>query len=388
MFTLPFEYAVRNLGRAPRRLIGGLLGSFLLVLLALGAGGFMRGMSADLAGGGSEFNVIILGAGSEESIERSEISAAVPGTLAAAVSGLKAQPGAAYVSPEVHVALAVSTAPDTASRHQAVFRAMTPAAFLVHPQVRITAGRAPQPGREELLVGELAHARLGLPPEQLAIGRKLYLDGRAWTIVGRFAAPGTVMNAELWTDLNDLMIATKRVTISCVIVTLDQAEFADVDAFCKQRLDLELTALRESEYYARLRAFYGPIRALVLVTAALAGLGGLFGGLNTMYAALAARVRELATLRTLGFSQPAIVLSLMQESLITASAGALLAIVIGLALLDGVAVRISMGAFGLRIDAPVVAISLALGLLLGIIGVLPPAWRCLRLPIPSALRAA
>ena len=111
MRLLPLEYAVRNLGRSPTRLGLSLCGSMLVVLLVLAAGGFVSGMSGALSAAGGEHNVIVLGAGSEESVERSEIPASVPGVLAASLAGIASQAGVAFVSPEVHVMLPAGLAP-------------------------------------------------------------------------------------------------------------------------------------------------------------------------------------------------------------------------------------------------------------------------------------
>ena len=127
---------------------------------------------------------------------------------------------------------------------------------------------------------------------------------------------------------------------------------------------------------------------MVWVTAALMATGGLFGGLNTMYAAFASRVRELGALQAIGFSRLAVVVSLVQESVLATAAGALAAAAAALLLLDGLAVRFSMGAFGLVVDTPVLAAGLAAGVFLGVIGALPPAWRALKMPITEALKAA
>jgi putative ABC transport system permease protein len=195
------------------------------------------------------------------------------------------------------------------------------------------------------------------------------------------------MESEVWVPLSDLQIAAKRDNLSCVIVTLDNAEFEDVDAFAKTRLDLELVAMRETSYYSKLQGFFRPIQAMVWITAVLIATGGLFGGLNTMYAAFASRVREMGSLQAIGYSRLAIVVSLVQESLLASAAGALVAAAIAVAVLDGITVRFSMGVFGLLIDSSVLLVGLGAGLVLGIIGALPPAWRCLRLPINDALKA-
>lgn len=388
MRLLPFDYAVRNLGRSPSRLVGTLVSAVLVVLLILAGGGFVRGMEKSMAGSARPENVLIVAAGSEESIERSEISASVAGQVLATVDGIRQQAGVPYVSPEIHMATVLRPAKDSPQELQAVLRGVTSAAFLVHPQVKITEGRAPRDGQDELLVGELASARMGISDSLLKVGNALWFDNRPWTIVGRFSAPGTVKHAEIWLPLQNLLVANKRKTVSCVVVTLDKAEFADIDAFCKQRLDLELVPIREADYYAKLNKFYTPVRAMVWVTAALIGLGGLLGGVTASYGAYISRIRELGTLQTLGYSRLAIVISMVQESVLIAASGAIIASLIGLALLNNVSVRFSMGAFSLTIDAPVLAAGLALGFVFGIVGALAPAWRCLRLPIRDALYTA
>jgi putative ABC transport system permease protein len=105
-----------------------------------------------------------------------------------------------------------------------------------------------------------------------------------------------------------------------------------------------------------------------------------------MYAAFASRVRELGVLQVLGFTRAAIVASLLQESIIAAMAGALVAVAVAIAALDGIAINFSMGTFGIRIDERVVAIGLGAGLLVGVAGCVIPAVRCLRLPLPAALK--
>lgn len=389
MTLLPFDYAVRNLGRSRARLFLSLFGSAMVVLLVLAAAAFVRGMSLSLRSSGEPNNVILLGTGSEDSIERSEIEASVASVLNASVPGIRSRDGVPYASAEVHVQLPVRTNADVEKGTLVLFRGVTLAAMLVHPSVQIVEGRFPRSGHDELLIGANASTKLGVSASDLALGRTLLIDARQWTIVGRFVAPGTVYEAEIWAPLVDLKEATKRLTDSCVIVTLDPtiAELADVAAFTRTRVDLELSAMSETEYYSRLADFFAPIRAVTWITAGLIALGGLFGGLNTMYAAFASRVREIGTLQSLGFQRAAIIISLIQESVLATSAGSLLAAAVGFLVLDGAAVRFSMGVFGLTVDAQVLGIGLASGVLLGFVGALPPAIRCLNMPIPIALRA-
>jgi putative ABC transport system permease protein len=424
MKLLPFEYAVRNLGRSRRRLVLTVAGAALVLLLLLVAAGFVRGFSRSMAATGGAHNVILLGAGSEDSVERSEVGAGVAGVVSASLPGIRTRAGVPFVSPEVHVMLPVggvesapervwrdrvtasadapfahaASAPpshaDDAERGRQVYvRGVTPAATLVHDSVALIEGRWPRTAADEILIGRLAPAVIGTP--RVHLGERIRIDGRDWTVVGRFAAPGTAVESEVWMPLQDLLAATRRDTLSCVVVTLEPydeatgegAEFADVDAFVRMRPDLELAALPEREYYRRLSAFFGPIRTVTMVTAGLIALAGLLGGLNTTYAAFAARIREMGTLQALGFARTALAISLVQESTLATAAGGLIACAAGALLIDGLAVRFSMGAFGLVIDGPVVAAGLLAGLALGVIGSLPPAIRCLRPSIPEALKA-
>lgn len=383
---LPWDYGVRNLGRSPLRTALGVAGAGLVVLLVLAAAAFVRGMGRGLTGAGDPRNVVLLGAGSEESAERSEIGASAAAIVASSLPGLAHDAGVPLASPEIHTALAVRLRAGDADTHYANFRGVTEVAFSVHRGVTIVEGRAP--GAGELLVGRLAAARMGVADADLAVGATLLLDGAAWTIAGRMDAPGSVIDAEVWCRLEDLRVATRRDTYSCVVATLAaDADVSDVETFTRVRTDLEMTAIRETEYYGRLLDFYAPVRAMVWATAGLVALGAFLGGLNTAYASYAARIREFATLQAIGYPRRAIVVALLQESVVQAAAGGIGAAALGLVLLDGRAVRISMGAFGLVVDAPVVATALAAALLMGVVGTFPPALRCLRRPVAEALRA-
>ena len=207
-------------------------------------------------------------------------------------------------------------------------------------------------------------------------------------VSGVFAAPGTVMESEVWAALGDLHMLAQRQTVSCVVLRMDDAaNFPDADLFAQQRLDLELTALRESDYYAALSSFFKPLRVMTWITAGLIAAGAVFGGFNTLYAAFASRIRELATLQAIGYGRGAIFLSLVQESLIACLAGTLVASAVALFLLDGRTIPFSIGAFTVSVTPQVALAGLVTGILLGILGAVPPAIRCLRPPLPKALRS-
>jgi len=381
---LPFSYASRNLLRDIPRFLQKVGGSAMVVFLVFAAGSFNRGMDAVLSASGSERNVILLGAGSEESVERSEIKVQAETLAAAGVSGLERRLESPSVSGEVHFMGQVSA--ESGAPAQALLRGITPSAFEVHRKVRLVEGRFPRSG--EVLVGRLAHQVLGVDPAALRPGARLSFEEQTFTVVGVLEAPGTVMESEIWMDRGDLMTLTQRETISCVVVRLESPEdFRYADLFSKQRLDLELTAIRESEYYEKLSAFFGPIRAMTWLTAGLIAAGAVFGGFNMLYAAFASRIRELATLQAIGYTRTAIFVSLVQESLLSTLTGTLCAAFAAVYLLEGRTVYFSIGTFSLQLDAPVVLAGLCTGLLLGLLGAIPPAIRCLGAPLPSALRS-
>jgi len=387
MRLLPFDYAVRNLGRSPRRLAAILVGNTLVVVLILTAAAFVEGMRSSLTIPNDSQNIIVLATGSEESIERSEISPAIPGILSASLPGIHTVSGIPFVSPEILSALILFDKKDSKQELRGIVRGVAAGAFLVHERVELIEGRAPRSAANEMIAGSLAEEKLGLPASALALGKSLWFEDEEWTVVGRFQAQGTVMDAELWIPLTDLQVATKRKGLSCVVIRLGSAEFADVDAFTKTRLDLELSAIRESDYYVSLLRFYKPIQIMIWITAILIALAGILGGLNTLYSAFAARVREIGMLQSLGFSRRAIVLSLIHEALLAAAVSVLLAILLAKVLLEGFAISYSMGVFQLTLNNAVLATGCAAGLLLGVLGALPPAWRCLRKGIPEALKS-
>lgn len=255
---LPFSYAVRNLYRDRMRLAQTLGGGALVVFLVMGAHALNAGMRDTLRASGSPANLLILGKGSEESMQRSEISERAAGITEASIAGLHAPLGERAVSPQI-VHMANFNLAD-GRRIRGLVRGVTAKALLAHPDVALIEGRFPGPG--EILAGRLAWKRFGVAEADFRTGVVLHLDGAPLTVSGVFAAPGSVLESELWMHLNDLRTLAQRETLSAIVVRLDDGDPADVHLFTKQRLDLELTAVSEPDYYARLAAFYAPVRAM------------------------------------------------------------------------------------------------------------------------------
>ncbi|MGJ8655781.1 MAG: ABC transporter permease [Akkermansiaceae bacterium] len=382
---LPFSYALRNLFRDPTRLLQTVGGSAIVVLLLIAAVAMNQGMDSVLSASGSPRNIILLGKGSEESLERSEVSLDAE-SAASTISGIESKLGVSAISGEITYQAPITIGQGSSSTTEpAILRGVLEKALLVHTTVRLLDGTFPGPG--EVMVGDLTHRKLGVDKADLAVGKALYFGDTPMRISGRFTAPGTVLESEIWFDRNDLASLTQRDSLSSIIIRLETTDTADVELFTFQRNDLELAAIREDHYYDKLSIFYKPIQIMTWVTAALVGAGAVFGGLNTLYAAFASRIKEMATLQSIGFSRTALFTSLIQESLLATLTGTLLAFLLAFFLLDGRTIPFSVGTFTLTMTPSVIITGLITGIALGSIGTLPPAIRCLLPSLPKALRS-
>ncbi len=382
---LPWDYGVRNLFRRPSRSALTLAGLSIVVLLVLVVVGFIRGLESSLAATGQPNVVLVYSMSSGADIENSAVPARTPALLSASIAGVRQQHGVKYVSPELYLGTRIKTK-DQEKGGLGLVRGVTTAAPLVRQQVQIIEGTWPGPG--EVLVGRLANSKLGCDNESLGIGQTVEFDDHHWKISGLFTANGAAFESELWCPLDDLQAALKRQDLSLVAVTMSSGEAAaDVDMFCRERIDLELKAVSEIAYYADLQKHYRPVRMLGWVVVCLVAGSGVFAGLNTMYGAVVGRVRELATLQAMGFRRRAILLTLIQEATLLSCSGALVACLLGLLFVNGTAVRFTMGAFMLRVDSVGILIACATSAALGIIGAIPPAAKAMRLPVVEAIKA-
>jgi ABC-type lipoprotein release transport system permease subunit len=357
----------------------------LVVLLVFVVVGFIRGLETSLTVSGDPRVVLVHTLGTAENLESSSVPGRTADLLAASLPAVHKRYGASYSSPELYFGTRILLDGDV-KQSLGLVRGVTPSSLLVRRNVQLLEGRWPGPG--EALVGRLAATKLGSEADRLAVGRTIEFEGRSWRVCGTFAAVGSALESEIWCPLDELQQATKRTDLTMEAIALGpDGSFADVDEFCKERLDLELQATPETEYYEALHRHYRPVLMLAWLVVALLAGAGIFAGLNTMYGAVVGRVRELATLQTLGFVRRAVALSLVQEGTLLAATASLIAAFIALAVLNGVAVRFTMGAFTLRIDGLAIAIGCGTGLLLGMIGSLPPAIRAMRLPLAEGLKA-
>ena len=382
---LPWEYGIRNLFRRPLRSGLTLLALTTVTLMVLVVVGFVRGLERSLAVSGDPRTVIVFSLGMGENLEYSSIPMGTTDLLAASTQGIQERYGRKYASPELYLGTKVRLSQDS-PESLGLVRGLLPAALLVHRQVEIISGQWPQAG--EVLVGRLAATKLGIAKQQLAVGSTLWFEGRSWRVCGTFSAGCGTFESELWCRLDDLQQTLNRQDLSLVAMTLGPTgDFQDLNLFCKERIDLELQAIRQTDYFATLRKDYAPVRWLAWLVVSLIAGAGVFVGLNTMYGSVVGRIRELATLQTIGFSRRAAILSVVQEGTILAMTGALIASVIAYGLANGAAVRFTMGAFELQIDSLTLLIGNGIALCLGAGGALPPAMKIFRLSVVDGLKA-
>jgi putative ABC transport system permease protein len=382
---LPWEYATRNLFRRPLRTFLTFLGLATVILMVFVVVGFIRGLEKSLAVTGNAETAVVFGLGMGENLEYSSIEMSSGDVIAASVEGIQERYGQKYVSPELYLGTEM-TVQGSDQPEMGLVRGVTQSAILVRQQVELESGHWPKSG--EVIVGRMAATKLGATTGDLAIGNTLRFEGRDWRISGTFTAGGAAFESEVWCRLDDLQQALKRQDLSLVAVTIAPGtDFSNLELFCIERLDLELQTMPELEYYATLQKDYGPVRMLAWLVVLLVSGAGVFAGLNTMYGSIVGRIRELAALQTIGFARRALLISMIQEGLILAAAASLLAAAAAFLFVNNAAVRFTMGAFSLRIDEVALLIGCGVGLLLGVLGAVPPAIRALRMPIVDGLKA-
>ncbi|HXV39343.1 MAG TPA: ABC transporter permease [Steroidobacteraceae bacterium] len=269
-------------------------------------------------------------------------------------------------------------------------RGVESAAFALRPQLRIVEGRAFQPGLRELVVGRGVAAQF----EGAGIGETLRMRGSDWSVVGIFES-GDANESEIWADVEVAQTTFNRRGYSSVRLALDGAaglQTVKDGLAADPRVNVDVET--EQQYYSgQTRQFRATIGILAGVVTAIMALGATFAALNTMYAAVGARTREIATLRALGFGGGPVVLSVMIESLLLALAGGIAGALLAFALFNNMAVS-TLGAnftqvvFRFSVTPELVQRGLIIALAIGMIGGLLPALRAARLPVTTALRAA
>ena len=267
-------------------------------------------------------------------------------------------------------------------------RGVEPAAFVLRPNLKIVAGRTFTPGLRELIAGEGVIRQF----QGAEIGKVIRMRGSEWTVVGTFAS-GDAHDSEMWTDINVARSTFGRIGSSSVLAALDGPDgLARLKAAVAAEPRLTMDVLREQDYFnGQTRQFRATIGILAGVVIVIMGLGAAFAALNSMYAAVAARGKEIATLRAIGFRGLPVVVSVMIEALLLALAGAVLGALIAYVLFNNVSVAtlgqsFTQVVFNFKVTPELVARGLIIALLIGLIGGFLPAIRAARQPVTTSLR--
>jgi putative ABC transport system permease protein len=379
---------VRTLGQRRGSALSTIVGVAGVVAVLVALLSIAEGFRYTMAATGTPDSVLVLGLGSDSEMmsgvaqEEAKIVAEAPG-VARTAAGPRA-------SAELFVIVDVPRR-STGTDANVPFRGVQPAAFDVRKDFKIIAGRRFQPGTNEVIVGKAAAEEFA----GLDLGSRLHWGQNEWTVVGIFTDGGSLSESEVWTDVKVLQPAYRRGnTFQSVHARLESP--GSFDAF-KDALTtdprVQVRVVRESEFYAgQSEALTTMIRWLGGIIAVLMALGAIFGALNTMYNAVAARTREIATLRALGFGRSPVVLSVLAESLLLAVIGAVLGSAVAYLGFNGFRTAtlnwqsFSQVAFAFKVTSGLLVMGSILALAIGLIGGLLPAIRAARLPVATALR--
>jgi putative ABC transport system permease protein len=270
-------------------------------------------------------------------------------------------------------------------------RGVSPAVLQVREEVRIVEGRMFQQGRNEIIVGRAAQRQF----TGLDVGSNVRWGENTWTVVGVFEANGAASESELWCDVRVLQPAYRRGnSYNSMYVKLTSADaFQSLKDTLTTDPRLNVMVVRENDYFSEQGVvLQSIIRTIGFGIALLMGLGAIFGAVNTMYTAVAARTREIATLRALGFGSSPVVVSVLVEAVLLSLVGGLLGGALAWAAFDGYQTAtmnwqsFSQVAFAFRVTPSLLARGMLYAILMGLIGGLMPAIRAARMPVVTALR--
>jgi putative ABC transport system permease protein len=269
-------------------------------------------------------------------------------------------------------------------------RGVEPAAFALRPQLRIVEGRTFGAGLRELIVGQGVARQY----ESARLGSTVRMRGSDWTVVGVFES-GDAYESEFWADIDVAQSTFNRQGYSSVRLEFaGRAELQSIKDALSADPRVNVDVETEQQYFSgQTEQFRRTIGALAGVVTAIMALGAMFAALNTMYAAVGARAREIATLRAIGFRGLPVVVSIMLESLILALAGGLLGALAAYVLFNNMAVstlgsNFTQVVFRFAVTPALVVNGLVIAVAIGMVGGFLPALRAARQPVTTALRAA
>lgn len=362
--------------------IAGVVG-VLVAMLAMG-----EGFKATLDKTGSDDTAIVLRGGSQA--ETNSVITRDQAPLISSLPGIrKGANGKPLLSAELSQVVNLPSKSDGTDAN-AQFRGVGPEAWEVRENLRIVQGRKFGTGLREIVVGKGAASQF----RGLQVGKPLRLGNQDWTVVGMFES-GDAHDSELWGDAETLASTYNRSAYQSITVKTEGKDGfkqlkAAVDGDPRLKLDVETTA----SYYAKQSGQLSKLISILgTVIGSIMAIGAVFGALNTMYAAVAGRAREIATMRAIGFRGVPVVLAVMLETMLLALAGGLLGGLIAWLIFNGYSVstlgnNFSQVVFQFKVSPELLWTGLKWALGIGLVGGLFPALRAARLPVTTALRAA
>ena len=360
--------------------IAGVVG-VLVALLAMG-----EGLQATLNSGGRNDTAIVLRGGSvsesQSVLVRDDVDA-----IEQAAGVARDASGKPMASAELVVAanLPLRNSQDEAA---AQLRGVDASAWALRPDLKILEGRKFTPGMRELVVGEAARRQFA----GLDVGKEIKLGTQVWKVVGVFQSDGA-WNSELWSDRQTVASAYRRGnSAESVLVKLTSpSAFGKFKATLAADPRLKVEASTTHDYFAKQSEGLSKIiRVVGLTVGIIMAIGALFGALNCMFAAVASRAREIATLRAIGFRGTPVVVSVMLETMLLALAGGVLGALIVWLIFNGYHASTLSGftqlMFQFKVGPDLIWTGLKWALAIGFVGGLFPAVRAARLPVTTALR--
>ena len=385
--AIPLKYNLRNLAvRRTTTLMTAfsitLTVTVFVVLMALA-----RGLETSLSATGHPLNLLVMRDGSQSetqsSVQRDSLQ------VIRYLEGIaKNEKGEPWVSPELIVLINLPRR-GQAQGSNVTIRGLTPAGFSLRPEFKLVEGRQFRSGLREVIVSKKVSDRF----QNCGLGDKVKFAKGYWTVVGIFEVGNTAYASEIWTDPEDLGQDFDRDAYSSVF--LRAVDSSTLNRLKQQLADdrrLHLKAQTEVEYYQKQTSSAAPIKALGIFIAGLMAIGASFASMNTMYAAVARRTKEIGALRVLGFSRGSILLSFVIESVLIALVGGAIGCLLALPV-NGVTTgttnftTFSELAFNFRVTPRLLLNGMIFAVLMGFIGGLFPAWRAARENIVTALRS-
>ncbi len=385
--AIPLKYNLRNL--AVRRTTTAMTAfsitltvTVFVVLMALA-----EGLQSSLSATGQPLNLLILRDGSQSETQSSVTRESLQ--VIKYLDGIaKTDKGEPWVSPELIVLINLPRRGQVQGSNVTI-RGLGPLGPTLRPEFKIVEGRFFRSGLREVIVSKKISERF----QNCGLGDKLKFAKGYWSVVGIFDAGNTAYASEIWTDANDLAQDFDREAYSGVMLRATESQaLARLKRQVADDRRLHMKAHTEREYYENQTRTAAPIKFLGLFIASLMAVGASFAAMNTMYAAVARRTKEIGTLRVLGFSRGSILLSFIIESVLIAACGGAVGCLLALPI-NGVTtgttnfVTFSEMAFNFRITPTLLLNGMVFAVSMGLIGGLFPAWRAAHENIVSAMRS-